>query len=69
MIANSYNFITLESRLADLLLAEFKIHFNIGDIGYYDFPRVIANTRHYYIHYDEVIKERSRVLTEKELSI
>lgn len=69
LMANSYKFITLESRLADLLLADFKIHFNIGDIGYYDFPRVIANTRHYYIHYDETIKERSRVLTEKELSI
>ncbi|WP_288478718.1 HEPN domain-containing protein [uncultured Clostridium sp.] len=69
LIANSYKFITLESRLADLLLAEFQIHFDTGDIKYYDFPKVIANTRNYYIHYDEAIKERSRVLTESELSI
>ncbi|CAM2079138.1 MAG: ApeA N-terminal domain-containing protein [uncultured Clostridium sp.] len=69
LIANSYKFITLESRLADLLLAEFQIYFNTGDIKYYDFPNVIANTRNYYIHYDEAIKERGRILTESELSI
>lgn len=69
LIANSYKFITLESRLADLLLAEFQIHFDTGDIKHCDFPKVIANTRNYYIHYDEAIKERSRVLTESELSI
>lgn len=68
-MANSYKFITLESRLADLLLAEFQMHFDTGDIKYYDFPSVIANTRNYYIHYDESIKERSRILTESELSI
>ena len=69
LMANSHRFITLESRLADLLLAEFKIHFDTGDIKYYDFPNVIANTRNYYIHYDEAIKERGRVLTEGELFI
>jgi hypothetical protein len=69
LMANSRRFITLESRLADLLLAEFKIHFDTGNIKYYDFPNVIANTRNYYIHYDEAIKERGRVLTESELSI
>ncbi|WP_407301422.1 ApeA N-terminal domain 1-containing protein [Clostridium botulinum] len=69
LMANSRRFITLESRLADLLLAEFKIHFDTGDIKYYDFPNVIANTRNYYIHYDEAIKERGRVLIESELSI
>lgn len=69
LMANSYKFITLESRLADLLLAEFQIHFDTGDIKYYDFPNVIANTRNYYIHYDESIKERGRILTENELSI
>jgi len=63
LMANSYKFITLESRLADLLLAEFQIYFDTGDIKYYDFPNVIANTRNYYIHYDESIKERGRVLT------
>ncbi|WP_160680384.1 HEPN domain-containing protein [Clostridium sp. C8-1-8] len=69
LMANSYKFITLESRLADLLLAEFQIHFDTGDIEYYDFPNVIANTRNYYIHYDESIKERGGILTESELSI
>jgi hypothetical protein len=69
LMANSHKFITLESRLADLLLAEFKIHFDTGDIEYYNFPSVIANTRNYYIHYDERIKERGKVFTESELSI
>lgn len=69
LMANSHKFITLESRLADLLLAEFKIYFDTGDIKYYDFPNVIANTRNYYIHYDERIKERGKVFTEIELSI
>ncbi|MBX4262455.1 hypothetical protein KTC96_10005 [Clostridium estertheticum] len=69
LMANSHKFITLESRLADLLLAEFKVHFDTGDIKYYDFPNVIANTRNYYIHYDERIKERGKVFTESELSI
>lgn len=69
LIANSRNFITLESRLADLLLAEFQIHFDTGDIDYYDFPNVIASTRNYYIHYDERIKKRSKVFTENELYI
>ncbi|XZK23846.1 HEPN domain-containing protein [Clostridium perfringens] len=69
LMAKSSKFITLESRLADLLLAEFKICFDTGDIEEYDFPKVIANTRNYYIHYDESIKKNSRVLTENELSI
>lgn len=69
LMANSYKFITLESRLADLLLAEFQIHFDTGDIKYYDFPNVITNTRNYYIHYDESIKERGRILIDSELSI
>lgn len=69
LIANSKNFITLESRLADLLLAEFKISFDTGDITQTDFPNVIAKTRNYYIHYDEKIKTDFRVLTPEELSI
>lgn len=69
LMARSVKFITLESRLADLLLAEFKICFDTGNIEKYDFPNVIAKTRNYYIHYDESIKERDRILTESELSI
>lgn len=69
LMANSHRFITLESRMADLLLAEFQIYFETGDIKHYDFPNVVAHTRNYYIHYDEAIKKRGRVLTESELSI
>jgi hypothetical protein len=69
LVAKSKGFITLESRLADLLLAEFKIIFETGDIKYSDFPNVIARTRNYYIHYDEKTKLTGRVLTEEELSI
>ena len=69
LMANSKQFITLESRLADLLIAEYKIRFDTGKIGYYDFPSVIAHSRNYYIHYDERIKNNYRVLSEEELSI
>lgn len=61
--------LALQSRLADLFLAEFKIYFDTGDIDFYDFPRVIAKTRNYYTHYNESIKETERVLTEEELVI
>ncbi len=69
LMAKSRNFITLESRLADLLLAKFEVYFDTGDIRHLDFPNVIAKTRNYYIHYDEGIKASGRVLTEKEISI
>jgi hypothetical protein len=69
LLANSHRFITLESRLADLFLAEFQFRFDTGNIRYYDFPNVIALTRNYYIHYDETIKDNGRVLSEEELSI
>lgn len=69
LMANSRGFITLESRLADLLLADFQIYFDTGDIEHYDFPKVIAKTRNYYTHYDEGIKESARVLTKEELMI
>jgi len=67
LMAKSNKFITLESRIADLIIADFNIRFDTGDIGYLDFPNVIANTRNYYIHYDESIKDRGRVLTNEEL--
>ena len=57
LLANSRTFITLESRIADLLIANWKIHFDTGEIKHMDFPAVIAHTRHYYTHYDERIKE------------
>lgn len=69
LMSDSKKYIVLESRLADLLLANFEIHFDTGDIKYNIFPNVIAKTRNYYIHYDENIKKKSRVLNNKELSV
>lgn len=69
LLAKSKNFITLESRLADLVLAEYQVFFITGDISMWEFPSIIANTRNYYIHYDESIKDRGRVLSEEELTI
>lgn len=69
LMAKSRKFITLESRLADLLLAEFKIYFETGDIPREKFPEVIASTRNYYIHYDERIKEKIHILNDDEVEI
>lgn len=69
LMAKSKKFITLESRLADLLFAEGKIYFDTGKIKHKDYPSVIAHTRNYYIHYDESIKENYNVLSEDELEI
>jgi len=69
LLANSKKFITLESRLADLLFAENKINFDTGDIAKKDFPEVVAKTRNYYIHYDESLKEHNRILSVEELGI
>lgn len=49
------------------MLANREIYFDIGEIKRDEFPTIIAHTRNYYIHYDERIKEKHRVLTEKEL--
>ncbi len=51
------------------MLAEYQGFFITGDISMWEFPSIIANTRNYYIHYDESIKDRGRVLTEDELTI
>ena len=66
-MAKSRTFITLESRLADLLFAEGKFYFDTGEIKHVDFPAVVAHTRNYFIHYDETIKEKNKILTEEEL--
>ena len=67
LLAKSKHFITLESRIADLLLANHKIYFDTGEITHIDFPSVVAHTRNYYIHYDEKIKAQHRVFSEEEL--
>lgn len=69
LLANSHKFITLESRIADLLFAEGKVCFDTGDIEHIEFPAVIAHSRNYYIHYDETIKEKFKILSEEELQI
>lgn len=56
LMANSKYFVTLESRLAELLLAEFEVHFYTGEIDYNKFPEVIAKSRNYYTHYDENLR-------------
>ena len=66
-MANSKKFITLESRLADLLLANRSMIFDTGELEQTKFPSIIARSRNYYIHYDEEIKQKHKVLSEEEL--
>ncbi|MGO1588786.1 MAG: HEPN domain-containing protein [Alkalibacterium gilvum] len=66
LLANSKRFVTLESRLAELLLAEFNIFFYTGKVSYRDFPHIITKTRNYYTHYDE--RQKKLAINEKELS-
>ena len=51
------------------MLAEYQVFFITGDISMWEFPFIVANTRNYYIHYDESIKERGKVLSEEEFTI
>ncbi|MGN1275428.1 MAG: HEPN domain-containing protein [Floccifex sp.] len=69
LMAKSKGFITLESRLADLLFASGNIYFDTGEIKHEDFPSIIAHTRNYYIHYDESIKDKYILLPEDKLHI
>lgn len=52
LLEGSQKGISLRSRLADLLLADFKFRFYTSEIKYRDFPKVIADTRNYYTHYN-----------------
>jgi hypothetical protein len=54
------NKITLKGRLYDLLLGDFKIHFDTGDIKYTEFPQKISDTRNYLTHY--TIKKKDKAL-------
>jgi len=69
LLAESKKFITLRSRIADLMVANFEIIFDTGEINRMDFPKVIALTRNYYTHYDEQIKKTDKVLDNNELPI
>ncbi|MEK3794763.1 HEPN domain-containing protein [Paenibacillus sp. FSL R7-0204] len=52
LLEGSHKGIALRSRLADLLTADFKFHFYTSRIKHRDFPKVIADTRNYYTHYN-----------------
>ena len=69
LLAEPKKFITLRSRIADLMVANFEIIFDTGEINRMDFPKVIALTRNYYTHYDEQIKKTDKVLDNNELPI
>ena len=69
LLAEPKKFITLRSRIADLMVANFEIIFDTGEINRIDFPKVIALTRNYYTHYDEQIKKKGKVLENNELPI
>ncbi|WP_338082936.1 HEPN domain-containing protein [Fictibacillus nanhaiensis] len=47
------SFVILRSRLADLLLADYRIIFHTGDFKLVEFPQLIAQTRNYYTHYNQ----------------
>ncbi|MDN4525489.1 HEPN domain-containing protein [Fictibacillus fluitans] len=57
--------ITLRNRIADLTLANFRRPFFTGNIHLTDFPRIIANTRNYYTHYDQ--EQEKKALKGEEL--
>jgi len=59
LLGGSYKFVTLRSRLADLLLADFSFFFHTGDFKLMDFPQLIASTRNYYTHYDQKLEEKA----------
>lgn len=69
LLETSKKSVSLQSRLADLLLADFEIHFSTGNIKRSSFPRIIAKTRNYYTHYNEELKNKEIILTKEELSI
>lgn len=57
----------LDNRIADLVYAEGKVHFDLGAIAMTEFPNTVASTRNFYTHYDETIKNRGTVLDEEDL--
>ncbi|HDR6309383.1 TPA: hypothetical protein QCU60_001196 [Bacillus cereus] len=59
LLSGSYKFVTLRSRLTDLLLANFSFFFYTGDFKVTEFPQIIANTRNYYTHYNQKIEEKA----------
>lgn len=61
--------LALRDRIADLLYANGQIYFETGDIARNEFPNVIADTRNYYIHYDEKRRQILEIIRDDQLSI
>lgn len=59
LLNGSHKYVTLRSRLADLLIADYTFYFYTVDINHLDFPKVIADTRNYYTHYDKKLEDRA----------
>ncbi|MDY8161896.1 HEPN domain-containing protein [Bacillus thuringiensis] len=59
LLNGSYKHVTLKSRLADLILANFRFYFHTGDFNLRDFPQIIASTRNYYTHYDQKLEGKA----------
>ncbi|MBA4538461.1 hypothetical protein H1Z61_15310 [Bacillus aquiflavi] len=53
LLGGCRNFVILKSRLADLLIADYKFIFHTGNFKLLEFPNSIAQTRNYYTHYDQ----------------
>lgn len=60
LLADCNSKITLKGRIYDLLLANFEIYFDTGDISHNVFPQKIADTRNYLTHYE--INKREKAL-------
>lgn len=57
LLAKSNSFITLESRLADLILSEFGTQFELLEWTDSIFPNIISSTRNYYTHLNPLQKK------------
>lgn len=53
------NMISLRSRVADLVFANYEFRFYISDWSYDDFLKVITDTRNYYTHYNPKKEEKA----------
>lgn len=52
LLKGSHSIISLKSRIADLLLANFRFRFYTSIWDYIEFPDVVGDTRNYYTHYN-----------------
>lgn len=50
--------VILRSRLADLLIADYRFIFHTGYFKLIEFPQLIAKTRNYYTHYNQKLEDK-----------